>query len=268
MIFSMQVLRNTFDRFWAALIFFTRLPLWRIYQPGAESYRHVVEYWPMAGWVTGGTMMLVYTLVAYFSPHTGMATALLAPGGGWVGVLLIIGARVLLTGALHEDGLADFCDGLGGATPAHKLAIMKDSHIGTYGVIGLIGYFLFLYSVLPYLSPLLLLTADVWGKSVASLLVLQLPYARTEAEAKSKTIYVRYAASGQLLRIIVAMLPVVLLWWYVGSMPHWAIFLVPIAVELLLALWMKRHIGGYTGDCCGATFLLCEVSIYFTFLMI
>lgn len=198
-------------------------------------------------------MVLVYTLALSF-PQTLPCMA-----------LFVIGTRILLTGALHEDGLADFCDGMGGgASREHSLAIMKDSHIGTYGVIGLIFYFLFLYAILPHLSPLVLLTADIWGKSVASLLILQLSYARTEETAKNRTVYTRYAWVGQLLRIAVAMLPVALLWWYVGIMPHPLIFVVPITLELLLALWMKRSLGGYTGDCCGATFLLCEASMYLT----
>lgn len=237
-------------------MFFTRLPWWRIHQPKTEAFRHVVEYWPLVGWLTGGAMILVYSL-SLLSLHTLGVVA-----------VLVIGIRVLLTGALHEDGLADFCDGMGGGTSRERtLAIMKDSHIGTYGVLGLVFYFLFLFSTVPHLSPLLILTADIWGKSVASLLILQLPYARTEEEAKNRIVYAHYAWIGQLLRIAVAMLPVALLWWYVGIMPHPLIFVVPIALELLLALWMKRSLGGYTGDCCGATFLLCEASIYLTFLL-
>ena len=234
-------------------MFFTRLPWWRIHEPKSEHFRHVVESWPFVGWLTGGAMVLVYSLSMLGLHNLGFVA------------LLVIGSRVLLTGALHEDGLADFCDGMGGGTSRERtLEIMKDSHIGTYGVIGLLFYFLFLYSVVPHLSPLTLFTADVWAKGVASILIFQLPYARKEQEAKNQTIYVRYQWPWQLLRIVVAMLPVALLWWYVGTMPHPLLFIVPIVVELLLVLWMKRSIGGYTGDCCGATFLLCEASILLT----
>ena len=170
---------------------------------------------------------------------------------------------------MHEDGLADFVDGMGGGNTRERiLSIMKDSHIGTYGVITLVLYFLFLYTALPHLSPLMLLTAEVWGKSVASLLILQLPYARVESEAKNHTVYARYTWWRQLLRILVAMIPVALLWWYVGAIPHLQLFLVPLAVEMLLALWMRSRLGGYTGDCCGATFLLCEASMLLTYLII
>ena len=252
-------------------MFFTRLPWWRIHQPRAEHFRHVVEFWPFVGWLTGGVSMLLYGLLlshlSPLTPHLSPLTSHLSPLTPFL--LLIIVVRVLLTGALHEDGLADFLDGMGGGQGRERtLAIMKDSHIGTYGVIGLVLYFLFLYSALPHLSPLLLLTADVWGKSVASLLILLLPYARTEAEAKNRTVYVRYRWLGQLVRILVAMLPVGLLWWYVGIVPHPLLLVVPLVVALLLALWMHRRLGGYTGDCCGATFLLCEASMLLTYLIV
>lgn len=253
----MQTLQNIFNNLWAALMFFTRLPWWRLHQPKPEHFRHVVEYWPFVGWITGGAMMLVYSLF------------LASPRSFSIAALFIIGTRLLLTGALHEDGLADFCDGMGGGTTRERtLAIMKDSHIGTYGVIGLVIYFLFLYAALPLLSPLIVLTADVWGKSVASLLILQLPYARNAQDAKNQTVYAQYTWTWHIIRIAIALLPVALLWWYIGTFPHPLVFIIPIIVELLLALWMKRSIGGYTGDCCGATFLLCEASIYLSFLII
>ena len=91
-----------------------------------ECFRHVVNYWPFAGWITGGTMALTFALAVQI---------LSVP----YAILLAIIARLILTGALHEDGLADFIDGMGGGTTRERvLEIMKDSHIGTYGVIGLI----------------------------------------------------------------------------------------------------------------------------------
>ena len=89
------------DRLWASLMFFTRLPFWRIRQVDAECFKHVVDYWPFVGWLTGGPAPLVFWLVSGILPVT---TAALAA----------IGTRLWLTGALHEDGLADFCDGFGG----------------------------------------------------------------------------------------------------------------------------------------------------------
>ena len=132
--YNVQFMIHFFDRIWAAFIFFTRLPLWRLHEPPKESYKSVVEFWPLTGWLTGGLMALTLWLCSMYFPYT-------------VAVLFAIVVRLLITGALHEDGLADFMDGFGGggSDRSRILAIMKDSHIGTYGVIGLILYHLLLY---------------------------------------------------------------------------------------------------------------------------
>ena len=116
----------------AAFIFFTRLPLWRWLHPSPEAYKHVVVYWPVVGWLTAGVSAGVLYAASLVLPVT-------------LAVWSAVAARLLLTGALHEDGLADFFDGFGGGgrDRTRILAIMKDSHIGTYGVIALIVYLLF-----------------------------------------------------------------------------------------------------------------------------
>ena len=116
----------------ASLIFFTRLPLWRWVTVDSSYYSRVVELWPAVGWLTGCvTAGSLYAASMIFPPLAA--------------VIIAFAVRVLLTGAMHEDGLADFFDGFGGGTSRERiLAIMKDSHIGTYGVLGLILYFLLL----------------------------------------------------------------------------------------------------------------------------
>jgi adenosylcobinamide-GDP ribazoletransferase len=129
----MQVSIDTtkwYDRIWASFIFFTRLPFWRLHQPAKEAYQTVVEHWPLVGWLTGSVMGAVIYFGSMFFSYE-------------IAILLAILTRLLMTGALHEDGLADFMDGFGGGGKDRQriLDIMKDSHIGTYGVIGLIMYF-------------------------------------------------------------------------------------------------------------------------------
>lgn len=248
------------DRLWAALMFFTRLPFWRIRQVNAESFKHVVDYWPLVGWLTGGMSALTFWLASGFFPVTTAA---------WIAV----GTRLLLTGALHEDGLADFCDGFGGGTTRERtLAIMKDSHIGTYGVLGLIFYVGLQVSLLsvipPSAAPAVIFTADVYAKVCSSFIILQLPYARTAEQAKSGVVYSVWngrAAAVHVLRCLLALTPGIA--WLLLSptaFPFWA-FLAPPVTELLLTGWMKRRLQGYTGDCCGALFLLCELSFYLAY---
>ena len=93
----------------AALIFFTRLPFWRIKEVPAECFKHVVPYWPFVGWITGGITAAVLWLCGQVFPIS------LA----WI---IAIVTRLLITGCLHEDGFADFLDGFGGGT----------THLGHY----------------------------------------------------------------------------------------------------------------------------------------
>lgn len=246
------------DRLFASLMFFTRLPWWRLREVPAEAFKHTVDFWPQVGWITGGTMALAFLLFAQILP----------PG---VSIILAIAVRLLLTGALHEDGLADFCDGMGGGTTRERtLTIMKDSHIGTYGVLGLIVYLGLLYATISELAQpgatgqlvATLLFADVYAKSIASF-IITLPYARDEEGAKAHVVYHTRTMQEHLLHLLRCLLaltlPVLLLLWS-GVHPHPMAFLAPVIVFLLLRAWMKRKIGGYTGDCCGAVFLICELS--------
>ena len=139
----------------AAFIFFTRLPFWKLKEVPSECFKHVVPYWPLVGWLTGGIMVGTFWLAAQVMPVT------------WAWILAIV-SRLLVTGCLHEDGLADFFDGFGGGTTRERtLTIMKDSHIGTYGVIGLIIYFLMMTQLASLSVPILctlVFCGDCWGK--------------------------------------------------------------------------------------------------------
>ena len=125
------------------------------------------------GWLTGGVMAATLYFGSMALPYT-------------VAVMLAIAVRLLLTGALHEDGLADFFDGFGGGGNDRQriLDIMKDSHIGTYGVLGLVLYLALLAGALLSLSPemaaLVILAADPYAKMVAAQLIQMMPYARKE----------------------------------------------------------------------------------------
>ena len=233
----------------AALIFFTRLPFWKINKNlPATPFKHIVPYWPMTGWPTGGIMAGVLWLTAQVLP---LSTA-------WI---LAIAARLLLTGCLHEDGLADFFDGFGGGrTRERSLAIMKDSSIGSYGVIGLVLYFLLLTQVTAIPLPVLCavaFSADSWSKACASQLINQLPYARKEEESKAHVVYDHMTTTETCLALVAGALPLLLL-----PIKLWVAAFFPVLTFIWLCRLMKWRLQGYTGDCCGATFLLCELSFY------
>jgi len=243
-----------YDRIWAALIFFTRLPFWRLHEPPKECYRTVVEHWPLAGWLTGGLMAATLYFGSMVFPYA-------------IAVLLAIVVRLLVTGALHEDGLADFLDGFGGGGSDRNriLAIMKDSHIGTYGVIGLIMYVLLLggalYSLTPLVAALTILAADPYAKMVTAQLITMMPYARTEEEAKNKTVYRKMQWPAAISLTIQGLLPMIAYIWWTGIQWELLIF-IPCLVMYLLYLLIWNRLRGYTGDCCGAVCLLVELTVY------
>lgn len=249
-----------YDRIWAAFIFFTRLPFWRLHEPPKECFATVVEHWPLTGWLTGAIMAATLWLCAQVLPY-------------YIAVLLAIVMRLLVTGALHEDGLADFFDGFGGGGNNRQriLDIMKDSHIGTYGVIGLILYLLLLFfclsSMPPKMAALTILAADPYAKMLTSQLVTMMPYARREEEAKAKVVYRKISVVGGISLAVQGLLPLVAFIFYTGVAWETLIF-IPALVMYFLYLLIWRKIHGYTGDCCGAVCLLVELSVFLTLLFL
>ena len=243
-----------YDRIWAAFIFFTRLPFWRLHQPPKECYQTVVEHWPLTGWLTGGVMAATIYFGSMCLPYL-------------VAILLAIVVRLLITGALHEDGLADFLDGFGGGGSDREriLTIMKDSHIGTYGVIGLILYELLLvgtlFSLTPKMAALTVMAASPYSKMVAAQLIMMMPYARREEEAKAKTVYRKMDWRAGVSLAIQGLLPMVAFLWLTKVSWELVIF-IPCLVMYFLYLLIWNRIRGYTGDCCGAVSLLVELTVY------
>ena len=245
-----------YDRLWASFIFFTRLPFWRIYQPPKEAYQGVVEFWPLAGWLTAGVMAgVLYGSSLVFSYE--------------IAIVLAMVSRLLLTGALHEDGLADFFDGFGGGGQDRQriLNIMKDSHIGTYGVLALIVYMLTLWFTLHSLTPidatLTILAVDPFAKMLSGQVIQMMPYARTEETAKNKTVYRKFPVAASIGLAFQGLLPIGLYLWWMQERVGWLLLIfIPLLVMSLLSLFIWKRLRGYTGDCCGALFLLTELSAY------
>lgn len=242
------------------MIFLTRLPFWRLYQPPKSAYESVVEFWPLTGWLTAGISAALIYLISPYSIF-------------WTPIAVIV-VRVLITGALHEDGLADFFDGMGaGGSRERILSIMKDSHIGTYGVIALILYFLTLFlslfqlnTVDPMICALTVLMADPFAKMLASQTIILMPYARKEDESKAHNIYRRPKFLPYIFLILQGLIPLGLFIWKTEIPLTSLLFLILIPVVLcaFLNALIYRKIKGYTGDCNGALFLLTELSIYIT----
>ncbi len=243
-----------YDHIWASFIFFTRLPFWRLYQPPKEAYKTVVEHWPLVGWLTGTSMAAILYFGCFLFPYE-------------IVILLAIVTRLLITGALHEDGLADFIDGFGGGGSDRQriLDIMKDSHIGTYGVLSLIIYFLMLFFAFYRMSPidaaLTIAAADPFAKMVSAQLIQMMPYARTEETAKNHTVYRQFDIRAGISLAFQGLLPMGLYIYIMYARMDWQLLVfTPAIIMYFLYLLIWKRLRGYTGDCCGALFLLTELS--------
>ena len=148
---------------------------------------------------------------------------------------------------------------------------MKDSHIGTYGVIALIFYFALLCGVLLSLPPMTavfaILAGDPLSKMFASQIVNFMPYARRQEEAKNKTVYRPISMGATVSLALQGLLPSIPFLLF-AEVTWWQAVLVPILAATLLFVIIWRRLQGYTGDCCGAVCLLTELSFYLAVLIL
>ena len=120
--------------FFTAIMFYTRIPCPIWVDHSQEYLNKATRYFPLIGWIVGAVNVLIIYVCSFIFPTS-------------ICVIMALVASVLITGAFHEDGYADLCDGFGGGwTKPQILEIMKDSRVGTYAVVGLILLIIFLIS--------------------------------------------------------------------------------------------------------------------------
>ncbi|MFZ6814392.1 adenosylcobinamide-GDP ribazoletransferase [Undibacterium sp. Rencai35W] len=240
--------------FFIALQFFTRVPIpsWVGFE--AAWLHQASRYFPAVGWVVALVVALVFGLTHLVLPQA-------------VAMILSTAAGIYLTGAFHEDGFADVCDGFGGGmTPERVLDIMKDSRVGAYGAIGISLMLLAKLTVLAsmpvqYVVPALLM-AHPLSRLASCSLIYALDYARLEGKAKPLA---QHMSGAELLIAGLTVLVPVAGLMYCGLVPLNNFILAAILLALAswwLARMFVRRIGGYTGDCLGAVQQLSELAFY------
>ncbi|WP_430612670.1 adenosylcobinamide-GDP ribazoletransferase [Flavobacterium sp. JP2137] len=249
--------------FFAALMFYTRIPCpkWVGYSP--ELLNKSTRYFPLIGWIVGGISFLVFSLSQLlFSVE--------------IAAVLALAAGVLVTGSFHEDGLADSFDGFGGGwTKTRILDIMKDSRLGTYGAVALI--FLFALKILALselmektresgmlFGLLLFVSYHALARFTAINISFSSAYSREDESSKSKPIAKAYSYKEVLGVYFFGLAPLLLL-----AYCHSGFLLVLIPLALLYFFsqrFFNKWLDGYTGDCLGAVEQLAEVSILLTYL--
>ncbi len=252
-------LRKERDYVLSALMFYTRIPCpsWGDYTD--ESLNKSRKYFPLMGWVVGGSDIIVYLLAHVVLPAS-------------AALLLSMAATIYATGAFHEDGFADTCDAFGGGwTKEQILIIMKDSRIGTYGTVGVAMLLAIKFAALWELqkvSEILLLITVFNGhplsRFIASTVVQSEDYVQDIDQSKIKPIATRRLSGKEMA---FSCLFVILPLCFFAPMWFFVLAAVPAYLSrMYLAGYFRHRIGGYTGDCLGAIQQVCEVVFYLSVL--
>jgi adenosylcobinamide-GDP ribazoletransferase len=260
----MQVVENLVTETARAISFLSRLPVPDRFFAGHDgSLSRTVAGFPLAG--------LIIAL-----PTASMMAVLGASGAAPVLVALLgVGLQIMLTGALHEDGLSDTADGLGGSRSREKvLAIMKDSRIGTYGALALIlsvalrvAALAILIETLPPLAMALAwLATAILSRSLMVWHWSDLPSARPDGVAGSAG-----APDPEATRIALILGSMLTAGIGLFALPFHAWFaasLIAVGTVAAFTRHCRKRIGGQTGDTIGASEQLCEIAFLITLAII
>jgi adenosylcobinamide-GDP ribazoletransferase len=246
-------LRNELRSLLTAVQYFTRIPVpaWVGHTP--TQLRDAARYFPLIGIGVGLTGAAVLWLSSRILPVA-------------LAVVISTVVTVCLTGAFHEDGLADTVDGLGGAfTRQRALEIMKDSRVGTFGALALLFAVLLKIGALAAMpvseAMLALVAGHGLSRACAIAIAWQLPYVRDDDSTRAKPVVEDLRTRDAGIAIVIGATPLAL----VGTQALQPLLAVLLAAVLLLR-WFKRRLGGYTGDTLGATQQICEVVFYVAWL--
>ncbi|RUT68908.1 adenosylcobinamide-GDP ribazoletransferase [Flavobacterium cupreum] len=254
--------------FFTALMFYTRIPCPKNIDHNPDYLNKATRYFPLIGWIVGSISFLAFYIFFLFLSAE-------------IAVILAIIVSILTTGAFHEDGFADVCDGFGGGWTKEKiLMIMKDSAIGAYGAIGLVLLFLLKFkllsdavllfptgdrfSVLPIF--LLFVSAHALSRLAAISIIFTHEYSRDDASSKSKPIAKSNTWKEVLGAFFFGLVPLFALSYFKYQI---LLVLLPVFItRYFLARYFQKWIDGYTGDCLGATQQVCEVIYYLSILLV
>ncbi len=240
--------REALDDAAVAWLFLTRVPVPWVISRVEERMARASAWFPVVGAVVGVVGAAVFALGASL-------------WGPVVGALTAVAATALLTGAFHEDGLADTFDGLGGgASPEQALSIMRDSRIGTFGALALGLVTALRVAALAALgaqAPAALVGAHALGRYSSLPLIRWLPYARSDGGAGEA--FAAGAGRGGFRAATAFALVLTGLLWGTSAVMVWA---AGVAVTLCAGVWLRRRLGGTTGDGLGATNQLVETAAY------
>jgi adenosylcobinamide-GDP ribazoletransferase len=256
-------LKEEIKIFFTGLMFYTRIPCPPIIDHSPEYINKATKYFPLIGWIVGAISYGTFYLSNLFFDVN-------------IAVIFSLIAGVLVTGAFHEDGLADVFDGFGGGWTKEKiLDIMKDSRVGAYGVIALIFLFALKFSALNelltkvketnhFFIASLFITYHSLARLTAINIVFTAQYSREDEKSKAKPIAKGHTYKEIIGAYFFGLTPLLALSFF-----YWKLSFVIIPLALLYYFsknYFNKWIDGYTGDCLGAVEQLAECVCILTFL--
>lgn len=257
------MMKKQINLFWTALMFYTRIPCPKHIDYSEDNLNKATRFFPLIGWIVGIISFIIYYVMQIILPLE-------------IAVIFSMVAGILTTGTFHEDGFADFFDGFGGGWTKDKiLEIMKDSRVGTYGMVASILLFgLKFFSLVALINNLqsqsiwwilaLFICYHALARGAAIQLCFILEYVRDDEKSKAKPIAKKQTIYEKIGVFIFAIIPLLVL-----CSTHW-IYILTLIPLLFIILYFKNYlfkwIGGYTGDCLGAVEQICEVVILLSFL--
>jgi adenosylcobinamide-GDP ribazoletransferase len=254
-------MRNQCKYFLLALGFFTRIPVPNFADFQESDLNHSAKYFPLIGVIVGLIGAGSFALSAEFLPQN-------------LAVLISMATTIYLTGAFHEDGLADSADGLGGGWQREQiLTIMQDSRLGTYGAVALFlmlfTKFQLLNSLDSYFVPFALIEGHALSRLSAVYIMATLNY--TKPEGKAKPLATQINSLDLLVATTFGLLPFFAIIGLLVLNNHAlaiTIKFVLMAMIPVLISWVwwrhkiKKWLGGYTGDTLGAMQQIAELAFY------
>jgi adenosylcobinamide-GDP ribazoletransferase len=255
-----QALRHEVRLVAVALQFLTRVPVPPMRTWDDAWLNDCVRYFPLVG-----------ALVGAFAAAVVAATALLWPP--FVVAVLAVGATAWITGAFHEDGLADTFDALGGHVPRERaLVILKDSRIGSYGALALVVVTLARVAALAAAlasglgtATAAIVLAHALGRLAAVVVMKRLPYAGDIEHAKAKPLATSVRARDVGIALAWSLAVVGAAAAAGAGSRAIAALLAVFVVAAVMARWLRGRLGGYTGDTLGATEQLAEATVLLVF---
>lgn len=236
------------NSFLIALTFLTRVPVPFDIHYGSVQMARSVLWYPLVGLLIGCFLVLAALFFLYF----GLPSSIVAG--------LVLGLWIVVTGALHWDGLADCADAwLANGDQEKTLAVLKDTHCGAAAIV-VVGVCLLLFSsaltaLVIQQNWVVIAFAPVLGRAAALILILTTTYVRENGMGVALTAHI--PKLGVTLILVTTAAIIFLLLSYQGLV----IIVGLIAMVFMLRCWMQKRLGGMTGDTIGALIVLSELSV-------